>query len=210
MIPIDIPTSRPTKRQLRALRTAADLKTAARAVFARQGYLNTKITDITMEAGRAAGSFYNHFDSKEEILAALAVDIGADADEIAGSTPPSPTAANEQSIYQSTRMHVAVFWHTYTAHRDVFAAIEQATLANPAFAQRMRAFRSEQLQPWIDWLTELSDQGARLPAEPAVTAAMVATTAETMIQFWRGDPETGIDNLTIFIATGLSAGSAPS
>ncbi|APE35418.1 hypothetical protein BOX37_17335 [Nocardia mangyaensis] len=48
--------------------------------------LNTEIVDITGEAGRAAGSFYNDFESKEEVLAALAVDIGADADEIAGAS----------------------------------------------------------------------------------------------------------------------------
>ncbi|MFE1591539.1 TetR/AcrR family transcriptional regulator [Nocardia sp. NPDC058705] len=167
-------------------------------VFARQGYASTKIADITGEAGRAAGSFYNHFAGKEELLAALAVDIGAVADQFARDLPPGSV-----SLRDSTRTHIAVFWHTFAANRDVFAAIEQASLADSAFAEQMRAFRAEQLQPWVSWLADLSTRGARLPAEPAVTAAMIAKTAETMIQSWSGDPETGIDNLTDFIVAGI-------
>ena len=70
-------------RKEKAAETETALKAAARRVFARKGYLNTKITDITAEAGRAAGSFYNHFPGKEELLEALLADIAASGDESA-------------------------------------------------------------------------------------------------------------------------------
>ena len=38
-------------------------KEAARVVFARDGYLNAKITDIAAEAGRSAASFSNYYDT---------------------------------------------------------------------------------------------------------------------------------------------------
>ena len=68
------------KRVEQAAGTEAALKDAARRVFARKGYLNAKITDITTEAGRAAGSFYNHFTSKEDLLKGLLADLLAESD----------------------------------------------------------------------------------------------------------------------------------
>lgn len=51
--------------------TETALQDAARQVFAEKGYLNTTITDITRRAGRSAGSFYNYYDTKQQLLTAL-------------------------------------------------------------------------------------------------------------------------------------------
>src|SRR3954470_10093782 len=71
-------------RRMRAEQTQVALKRAALAVFERNGYLNAKITDITREAGRAAGSFYSHFSDKEALLEALLADGLAQTDEQVG------------------------------------------------------------------------------------------------------------------------------
>jgi AcrR family transcriptional regulator len=61
------------------------LLTAAGTVFAERGFFRTRITDITDSAGVAAGSFYTHFASKEDILAAVVVRQGR-----SGQLLPSP------------------------------------------------------------------------------------------------------------------------
>jgi AcrR family transcriptional regulator len=44
---------------------------AARTVFARSGYFNCRIADITQQAGMSQGSVYWYFPSKEELLRAV-------------------------------------------------------------------------------------------------------------------------------------------
>lgn len=44
-------------------------------MFERDGYLDSRITDISKLAGVASGSFYTYFDSKEEIFAAVVEEV---------------------------------------------------------------------------------------------------------------------------------------
>src|ERR1019366_9692309 len=73
--------SEDTPRQGRQVRrraeTRAKLMAAASALFARQGVDNTRIQEITDEADVGFGSFYNHFDSKDAIVAAVAHEAAA-------------------------------------------------------------------------------------------------------------------------------------
>jgi AcrR family transcriptional regulator len=59
------------RRGRRKAETRTKLLEAARTVFARQGIDATRINEITDEADVGFGSFYNHFDSKEAIVAAV-------------------------------------------------------------------------------------------------------------------------------------------
>jgi AcrR family transcriptional regulator len=58
-------------RTARGVRTRAALVAAARTVFERDGYLDTRLTDITAEAKVSTGSFYTYFTNKQEIFAAV-------------------------------------------------------------------------------------------------------------------------------------------
>src|SRR5690349_20276686 len=55
----------------RGLRTRAALVAAARVVFERDGYLESKLVDIPAEARCSTGSFYAYFSGKEEVLQAV-------------------------------------------------------------------------------------------------------------------------------------------
>jgi AcrR family transcriptional regulator len=58
-------------RRADAARNRQALVAAARRVFERDGFVTARITDIADEAGLAHGSFYPHFQSKEDALAAV-------------------------------------------------------------------------------------------------------------------------------------------
>ncbi len=55
----------------RGTRTHEALVAAARVVFERDGYADARIADISAEAGVATGSFYTHFQRKEDVFAAV-------------------------------------------------------------------------------------------------------------------------------------------
>jgi AcrR family transcriptional regulator len=59
------------RRTRRRAQTRASLIEAARTTFARQGIDATRINEITDEADVGFGSFYNYFDSKDAIVAAV-------------------------------------------------------------------------------------------------------------------------------------------
>ena len=122
-------------RKEKAAETEAALKQAAREVFAERGYLNTKITDITAAAGRATGSFYNHFAGKEEILEALLTDMLAEADE---PVLDDPAHESDFSSRSSVRWHVAAFWRFYRAHLPELIALKQASMVDPALGRRLQ------------------------------------------------------------------------
>jgi AcrR family transcriptional regulator len=121
-------------RKLQAAQTSAELKQAALVVFERLGYLNAKITDITQEAGKAAGSFYTHFESKEALLEALLADMLAAGDAAALDPQHSADFTDRASI----RWHVATFWAVYRAHLPVFVALREAAMVDPVFRARLR------------------------------------------------------------------------
>jgi len=61
----------PSRTERRRRRTRDALVDAAREVFAAQGVEPTTIEEITEAADVAKGSFYNHFDSKSDVLRAV-------------------------------------------------------------------------------------------------------------------------------------------
>jgi AcrR family transcriptional regulator len=129
-----------TTRKEQAAGTEAALKQAAREVFAERGYLNTKITDITAAAGRATGSFYNHFAGKEELLEALLVDMLAAADD---AVLADQTHEADFSRIESVRWHVAAFWRFYQAHLPEMIALKQAAMVDPVLGQRLQRIMAD-------------------------------------------------------------------
>jgi AcrR family transcriptional regulator len=64
-------TRRPEAKQRRSRDKRERLKRAARELFAERGYEGTAVGDIARRARLAVGTFYQHFDSKRELLLVL-------------------------------------------------------------------------------------------------------------------------------------------
>lgn len=57
-----------TKQQEKSRQTMEELMASAVRLFGERGYVQTSVTDITRDAGYAKGSFYRHWDSKDDLF----------------------------------------------------------------------------------------------------------------------------------------------
>jgi AcrR family transcriptional regulator len=192
-------------RKQQAAQTAAELKAAAIRVFERVGYLNAKITDITAEAGRATGSFYKHFASKEALLEALLADLLAEGDDNALEAEHGDDFRDREAI----RFHVAMFFGFYRKYRTVMVALQQAATVDESFARR----QEEMLEPDLHHIAgHLA--GLDLPGDPLVTATIFTRLLWSFATTWLSDnhPDLGrdlsdaeaIETLTSFLHNGLN------
>jgi AcrR family transcriptional regulator len=155
-------------RKIRAAETEAALKEAARRLFADRGYLNTKITDITAAAGRATGSFYEQFASKEDLLRVLLADMHEQAGRQFASAEHPPHDLTDPG---QLRDHLAVAWSVMSANRSVMSALfESAMAAGPASGALWERL-TEDTAMFREHLEYLRGRGHQLPGDPTLIAA---------------------------------------
>ncbi|WP_405165300.1 TetR/AcrR family transcriptional regulator [Nocardia sp. NBC_01499] len=192
-------------RKEKSAETELALKTAALRLFAERGYLNTKIVDITTAAGRAAGSFYNHFAGKEELLQALLNDVAAQSDVTAEGPGHNPDFTDPAAI----RFHVEEYWVAARQHWAVFRSIQQAALINDEFARQAGQFAIQQRRDIANHLDGFGPRGLTLPSTPDASLAMMFLLTTSMVQaVEEGAVELtdkqAVDGLTRFIYRGLT------
>ncbi|MBF6176689.1 TetR/AcrR family transcriptional regulator [Nocardia blacklockiae] len=194
-----------SRRKERSAETEQALKDAARRLFAERGYLNTKITDITAAAGRAAGSFYNHFASKEELLQALLADFAAQGDTAAEEAGHNPDFTDPDAV----RFHIEQYWTFSRRNWPVLRAVNQAALVNEDFARLTARFAVEQRAELGDHLDGFAAAGLRLPSTPDGSLALMFLTVHALLEAVeqgtvRLTDEEAVEHLTRFVYRGLT------
>ena|SRR6201996_2164596 len=193
-------------RKARAAETEAALRDAARQLFAERGYLNTKITDITAAAGRATGSFYEHFASKEALLQALLADMHGQA---RGQLDIADHVPHDLADPAQLRDHIAAAWDVMRDNRPVVIALfESAMTAGPASGALWTRL-TEDTAVFREHLEHRRDEGGSLPGDPALIAAamgsMMSMLAYALLPARAGYPDDEvIDSLTALLAYGLA------
>lgn len=101
------PSAAPSRHDRRRERTRRALIDAARVVFAERGTEAATIQEIADTADVAKGSFYNHFDSRADVLHAVVEatldELGAELDCALAGTNEDPARVLAHSLYATVR-----------------------------------------------------------------------------------------------------------
>ena len=114
----------------------AELLAAARLVFERRGFLDTRVADIVAAANVAQGSFYTYFDSKDTIFRAVAQGV------IDTMLTALHTNARAEDPFVRVRDAMQRFVDAYRPNARIIALIEQVGTFTPEMRDMRLALRA--------------------------------------------------------------------
>ncbi|MDA8103326.1 MAG: TetR/AcrR family transcriptional regulator [Nitrospiraceae bacterium] len=159
-------------------RTRAHLLLAARRVFARDGFVNMRMSDVAKEANTSLGAVYRYFKDKEDLFENLIGDIHEELYE--ASHPREHRFATEP--YAALLEANLGYLNHYHQHRDVMRALIEAAAVEPRFRDvwwRMRVRHRER------FVNSLARDGS--PHDPMLTrlaAEAMACMVEQAAYVW--------------------------
>jgi AcrR family transcriptional regulator len=146
---------------------------AARNVFERDGFLESRITDITAEAGVAAGTFYTYFKSKDDALAAVLAEVEEEmlhpqVQELADRGDPAGVIAAANAAYLAA----------YRRNAKLMGLMEQVSLLD----ERFRALRLDRSRAFVRRnATALRTLQRKGRADPELDPELAALALSSMV-----------------------------
>jgi AcrR family transcriptional regulator len=165
-------TAAPGGLSQKARRTRESLIAAARQVFARDGFIEARIGDISAAASVAHGTFYTYFDSKEAIFREVV--MGLVDEMMRAQLPAGPTADPLARIEAANRIYI----RTYLDNAALLAVLEQVV----TFNEEIRQIRKDMRRPFFDRnVRAIRRWQAAGMADPELDPAYAASALSAMV-----------------------------
>lgn len=163
--------------------------------------------DITAAAGRATGSFYDHFADKEDLLKSLLADVHGQAHEEMGRS--GHPRDHDLTDPEQLRTHLMVGWQVMREHLPVLAALFESTMAEGVGSGKRWQRLVEDTKTFRVHLEYLRERGHPLPGDPTLVAAAMGGMPSSLAFALLGSEGSGfpddqvIDTLTALLLNGL-------
>ncbi len=177
-----------TKNYTKGARTAANIREAARRRFAIDGYLATTVEDIAREAGRSPASFYNYFDDKADVLAAIARDFHEDTRRLI-SVPYRAGQSDREAITEA----ITIFWTNYRDRLGALSGVFQASMIDPEFLERWRTIRADAISFIARGIRAAQRRGYCPGIDPDLTGSSLSSMLEHFCFVWLAQGGDAID-----------------
>ncbi|MEV6815649.1 TetR/AcrR family transcriptional regulator [Micromonospora sp. NPDC051296] len=152
-----------------------ELLDAARRVFERKGFIETRVRDVVKEAQVSHGTFYTYFDTKEAIFSAVAHDVVDSM--LASMATPIPTTGFDERIRDLVRRFV----HAYRPHAQMIGLIEQVGTFSPEMRELRLDIRDTFVRRTRRGITRMASSG--MLADPDIDVEYTAEVLGAMLEY---------------------------
>jgi AcrR family transcriptional regulator len=193
-------------RSAKGRRTRARLVEAGKVVFARDGFLNARITDIATEAGVSYGAYYHYFDSKEELFREIAEEMEVQLLAM-DDVPRDDTHAHDpyERIYDANRSYLTAYRKEAKLMAVIIEVSRYDDQVRDVRERRQEEF-SARLAASVARLQKkgLADKDVDGRYAGLALGGMVATFADSLFAGrWKSDFDTAVEQLSILWANAL-------
>lgn len=155
-------------------RTRDHLVNAGRTVFARDGYVDARMSDVAEEADISMGGLYRYFANKEDLFAQVIADIHEQLYQASTATAHDFKTEPYEALVEANRGYLRL----YNEQRDVMRAFIQAAHVE----ERFRDFWWQMRNRHIDRFTAALKTVHGITEVNGVDAALAAESAACMVE----------------------------
>lgn len=158
-------------------RTREHLLNAGRVVFARDGYVNARMSDVAAEANISLGGLYRYFTNKEDLFGQVIADLHQELYDASTAEAHDFTSDPQGALLEANRGYLQL----YRDNRDVMRAFMQAAHVEDRFRDYWWQMRNRHVERFVAALknvhgiTEVNGVDVTLAAESV--ACMVEQSA---------------------------------
>lgn len=158
----------------RGAQRRADLLAAARRVFERKGFIETRVGDIAAEAGVSHGTFYTYFDTKEAVFTECCHRV---IEEMLASMAITIPSSN---FHARVRDSVRRFVTAYRPHATMMGLMEQVGLFTPELRELRLDVRETFVSRTSRGIARMQAEGL---ADPGLDVAYTAEALGAMLEY---------------------------
>jgi AcrR family transcriptional regulator len=160
-------------------RTKLQIKTAARVIFARDGFLNSTIAEIMKEAQRSIGVFYRYYKSKDELLLELTEEFRQKLLQQI-HLPLQP----KQDPIENFEEKLSTFWRLYIEDWPIVNSALQMSMVDEAFAKRWHDLRQQGIGAIAHIIGKANERGYCTTIDPHYAASALCSMLEFTCYNW--------------------------
>ncbi len=183
-------------------RTYAHLLDVGREVFARDGYVNLRMSDVATEAKMSLGGLYRYFANKEDLFAGVIADLHERLYAASTSTTKQFGSDPFGALVESNRGYLDL----YARNREVMRAFMQAAHVDDRFRDFWRHMRQRHVERFTHALESVHGITMVNGVEAVVLAEAVSCMVEQSAYLWFAQSDLNGREVDVDTAAAAAAG----